>query len=388
MTSQYSHLQFFRKIPRTLLSEYFSSRGVSLDIDWEKLKPSEVEPILDAFMQLGDSQQAEIEAQFQDVHALACDGGIAALVDEAAFHGDEGFAEEIAKIEGHHAKVIWALMEKPDYWRGATMFLHADNVSPSYWKKRNDLPCLPPYVEDDDIKALALAISHLFSKEGRGKNCKVEPYRRHDREYFFAYPEDFAQLGVEWISNTLKTLAHHPAFEIIFVYCEAEGSLDIYAPRNTKAVPELQRIFSECILKLETLPDGTIDKRVYDLAPLQDKNFDFTIAPESGIASVEVKRMRLTLKYGKNRRITLEADTQNNPKAVYELRDSLSLPPHFITQLGVKVTFEAQEGRRAKTRTFNITYPNSCALNNDGLDLRIRNMLAASGIEPRLESAA
>ncbi|MEX0943208.1 MAG: hypothetical protein WD002_11770 [Pseudomonadales bacterium] len=388
MASQYSHLQFFRRVPRPLLSDYFSSKGISLNIDWEKLKPSEVEPILDAFMQLDDSQQAEIEAQFQDVHALACDGGIAALVDEAAFHGDEGFADEIAKIEGHHAKVMWALMKKPDYWRGATMFLHADNVSPSYWKKRNDLPSLPPCVEEDDIQALASAISHLFSKEGRGKNCKVEPYRRHDREYFFAYPEDFAQLGVEWVSNTLKTLAHHPAFEIIFVYCEAEGSLDIYAPRNTKAVPELQRIFSGSILKLEALPDGTIDKRVYDLAPLEDKNFNFTIAPESGIASVEVKRMRLTLKHGKNRRITLEADTQHNPKAVYDLRDSLNLPPHFITQLGVKVTFEAQEGKRAKTRTFNITYPNSCALNNDGLDLRIRNMLAASGIEPRLESAA
>jgi len=81
----------------------------------------------------------------------------------------------------------------------------------------------------------------LFVKERRGKNCKVELYRRHNREYFFAYPEDFSQAGVEWVSNTLKTLAHHPAFEIIFVYCEAEGSLDIYAPRNTKAVPALQQ---------------------------------------------------------------------------------------------------------------------------------------------------
>lgn len=388
MASQYSHLQFFRRVPHSLLSQYFSARGITLNIDWPKLKASDGESILAAFAQLDDSQQAEIEAQFQDVHAMASDGGIAALVDEAAFHGDEGFADEIAAIEGHHAKVMWALLEKQEYWRGATMFLHADNVSPSYWKKRNDLPPLPPYVEEEDIKALASAISHLFIKEGRGKNCKVEPYRRHDREYFFAYPEDFAQLGVEWVSNSLKTLAHHPAFEIIFVYSEAEGSLDIYAPRNTKAVPELQRLFSKAILKLETLPDGTIDKRVYDLAPLEDKNFDFTIAPESGITSVEVKRMRLTLKHGKNRRVTLEADTQNNPKAVYELRDSLNLPPHFITQLGVKVTFEAQDGRRAKTRTFNITYPNSCALNNDGMDLRIRNMLAASGIEPRLESAA
>ncbi len=388
MVSQYSHLQFFRRVPNSLLSQYFALRGHLLDFDWAELKSSDGEPILEAFIRLDDSQQAEIEAQFQDVHALACDGGIAALVDEAAFHGDQSFADEVAEIEGHHAKVMWALLEKPEYWRGATMFLHADNVSPTYWKKRNDLPSIPPYVDDVDLKALASAISRQFSKEGRGKNCKVEPYRRHNREYFFAYPEDFAQLGVEWVSNTLKTLAHHPAFEIIFVYCEAEGSLDIYAPRNTKVVPELQRLFAETILKLETLPDGTIDKRVYDLAPLEDKNFDFTITPESGIASVEVKRMRLTLKHGKNRRVTLEADTQHNPKAVYELRDSLNLPPHFITQLGVKVTFEAKEGRRAKTRIFNITYPNSCALNNDGLDLRIRNMLAASGIEPRLESAA
>ena len=94
--------------------------------------------------------------------------------------------------------------------------------------------------------------------------------------------------------------------------------------------------------------------------------------------------MRLTLKSSKKERITLEANTAKKPKAVYELRDELSLPPHFITQLAVKVTFEAEAGKRAKTRTFNITYPNSCALNHDGLDLKIRKMLAASGIEPRL----
>lgn len=388
MASQYSHLQFFRRVPNVLLAKYFASRGTVLDVELDKLKPTEVEPLLNAFMTLDSTRQAEIEAEFQDIHALSCEGGVAALVDEAAFHGDEVFPEELAKQEGFHAKVMWAFLEKPSYWRGATMFLHADNVSPSYWKKRNDLPRLPPHVEDADIAALATAISGLFTKEGRGKNCKVEPYRRHEREYFFAYPEDFAQLGVEWVSNTLKTLAHHPAFEIIFVYCEAEGSLDIYAPRNSKAVPELQKAFAKTILKLDTLADGSIDKRVYDLAPLQDANFNFTTLPESGIASVEVKRMRLTLKRDTKKRITLEADTINNPKAVYELRDSLNLPPHFITQLGIKVTFEPEGGKRAKTRTFNITYPNSCALNNDGLDLKIRNMLAASGIEPRLEDMA
>ena len=243
-------------------------------------------------------------------------------------------------------------------------------------------------MEDKDIEALEAAISALFTKEGRGKNCKVEPYRRHNREYFFAYPEDFAQSGVEWVSNTLKTLAHHPAFEIIFVYSEAEGSLDIYAPRNTKAVPALQQAFARAILKLETLADGSIDKRVYDLAPLADVDFSFTVAPETRISSVVVTRMRLTLKHGTKRRITLEADTRDNSKAVYSLRDTLKPPPHYITQLGVKVTFEPVGGKWAKTRTFNITYPNSCALNNDGLDLQIRKVLTDSGIEPRAENVS
>lgn len=385
MAGQYSHLQFFRRTPNSQLAAYFASKDIDLGVDLIKLKETKTEAILKAFTQLPVEQQAEVEAEFQDVNALACEGGVEALIDEAEFHEDNDFVQAIAGIDGFHAKVMWAFLEKPAYWRGASMFLHADNVSPSFWKKRIDLPNLPPHVDDEDIEALAQAISQFFyTKQGRGKNCKVEPYRRNDKEYFFAYPEDFAQSGVEWVSNTLKTLAHHPAFEIIFVYSEREGSLDIYAPKNTKAVPELQKHFAKTILKLESLKDGSIDPRVYELKPVADAHFDFKIDPEAGISSVVVTKMRLTLKHGAKRRITLEADTKNNAKAVYELLETLNPPAYHITQLGLKVTFDEVEGKRAKTRNFNISYPNSCALNHDGNDLVIRNMLAQSGIEPQL----
>ena len=385
MAGQYSHLQFFRHTPNAQLAAYFSFKNVDLGIDWDKLKEKDTEAIMQAFTQLPDEQQAEIEAEFQDINALACEGGIAALIDEAGFHKDNDFVAAIAVIEGFHSKVMWAFLEKRDYWRGASMFLHADNVSASYWKKRNDLPNLPPHVEDEDIQALAKAISQFFyTKQGRGKNCKVEPYRRNDKEYFFAYPEDFAQSGVEWVKDNLKTMAHHPAFEIIFVYSEKEGSLDIYAPKNTKAVPELQKAFAKTILKLKTLKDGTIDKRVYELQPVADADFDFKIDPVAGISSVVVSRMRLTLKHGAKRSIILAADTKQNPKAVYVLLEELNPPDYFITQLEIKVFFEATKGKRATMKKFNITYPNSCALNHDGNDLVIRNMLAQSGIEPQL----
>ncbi len=384
MAGQYSHKQFFRHVPNGQLAGYFEAKGISLGVDFSALQEKRVDRLFVAFTGLPEAAQAAVEAEFQDIHAMANDGGVAALIDESVFHGDIDFVESIAAIDGLHAKVMWAFLEKNRYWQGAVMFLHADNVSSSFWKKRNDFPPVPPDVGDNAIQALADSISTFFHKsEGRGRNCKVEPYRRHNKEYFFAYPEDFGLSAIEWESNTLKNRARHPAFEIIFVYCESEGSLDIYAPKNTKAVPELQKLFAKNILHLETLKDGTIDKRVYDLDPLADAEFRFQIEPESGIEQIMVTQLRLTLKHGSKRRIILEADTKNNPQAVYTLLDTLKPPDYFITQTRVKVIFEAKSGKRAKTRTFNITYPNSCALGYDGDDLIIRKMLEKSGIEPQ-----
>ena len=172
MAAQYSHMQFFRHVPNAQLAAYFESKDIDLGINFTEekgKKKKKKEEIFQAFTALPADQQANIEAEFQDVNAMACEGGVAALIDEADFHQDEGFIESISEIDGFHAKVMWAFLEKKNYWKGATMFLHADNVSSSYWKKHNDLPSVPPHVEDDDIKALAKAISDYFhTTQGRG----------------------------------------------------------------------------------------------------------------------------------------------------------------------------------------------------------------------------
>jgi len=338
MAAQYQHRQFFRRVPNALLARYFESRVTDLNVDFGKLKETEVEPVFQAFTALAEEQQAIMEVVFQDINALASDGGIDALRNEAAFYEDDTFPEEISTIDGLHAKAMYAFLHKPEYWKGASALLHADTVAGRSWKKRNDLPHVPPHVDEGDIKQLEKAISHYFNKtEGRGRNCKVEPYRKVEtgKEYFFAYPEDYGQSGVEWERNNLTTRSRHPAFEIIFVYCKAEGSLDIYAPKNTKAVPELQRIFAKTILKLDTLADGTIDKRVYDLDPLADPNFEFQFPAGSGISDAIVTKIRLTLKHGSKRRILLEADTKHNAMAVYDLLKELGPPPYYITLVSI-----------------------------------------------------
>ena len=151
MPSQYSHLQFFRRVSNEYLVWYFALKKIDLGIEFTDLKENDAQAILAAFLKLPETKQAEFEAEFQDVNALACDAGVIALIDEANFHQDKAFADQIGEIEGLHGKGMWAFLNHPEYWRGATMFLHADNVSASFWKKRNDLLCVELYVDDEDI---------------------------------------------------------------------------------------------------------------------------------------------------------------------------------------------------------------------------------------------
>jgi hypothetical protein len=386
MARQYSPTQFFRRVPNDLLGHYFQNKhNVLQKVSFDDLKETDVDPVFKAFSALPFEQQAEIEAELQDIDNMACQGGVTALTDEADFHGDHAFPEAIAEIDGFHGKVMWVFLEHPSYWAGATLFLHSDNISDNSWKKRNDLPHIPPQVDEENSERLAQAISHYFyKKEGRGRNCKVEVFRRHGKEYFFAYPEDFAQSGVEWIHNSLSSRARHPAFEIIFVYTQSEGSLDIYAPRNTKAVPQLQQIFADIILGLDDLDAFGGDKRVYVLDALADRDFVFQYPMNCGIEDVSVKRLRLSLKTGGKRRVTVEADPSPDPKSIYDLLEELKLPPFHVTQAEIKVTFAPTPGTRSRTRSFKVSFPNWCALRHDGRDLVIRQMLADSGLEPMI----
>ena len=84
---QYSHTQFFRRVPNVLLGRYFQEKhNVLQEIAFDELKETEVEPVFQAFTALPSEQQAKIEAELQDIDNMACQGGVTALTDEADFH--------------------------------------------------------------------------------------------------------------------------------------------------------------------------------------------------------------------------------------------------------------------------------------------------------------
>ena len=178
----------------------------------------------------------------------------------------------------------------------------------------------------------------------------------------------------------------------MYVYSCAEGTLDLSFRGSYQAIAPLQGMFATAILKLPEWPPEPKDGRVYDLNPLRQKRFAFTFAVGSGIERVAVKKLRLSSRVHKGDRMTLEADATQDPDAVYTLLDQIgqSVPLHLynVTQVELAATVVVDADKPAKAVTIRITHPNSCSLKYDALDLKLRAMLEASGIEPKEPAAA
>ena len=386
----YSPHAFFRNIPHDLLANYFEQKRIPLDLDWTKLKGKNksAETIFKAIIKLPEAEQARIEVDFQNINALACDGGIYALNNGALLAGNDTFRKGMADIDGLHAKSMWAFLQQTNYWRAASSLLHAQSVSAGRWDQLRGFPPVPPKVEPNDLKKLEKRIScHFRERAGKGRRCQVEAYRDMEtsKEYFFAYPEDYGQINQVWTQEKLQPLTTHPAFEVIFVYSQKDGFIDIYAPKNTKSVPELRKIFAGVILDLEVLPDGTANQKSYDLTPLHDKQLEFNVDDVPEIEDMHVIRLRLTLKNDKSKKIILEANDKRNPMAVYDLLGSITLPGYDITQTTIRVLIAGIGGKKQAYKDIRITPPGTCNLNHDGFDGKIRDVLAASGIEQRIQ---
>ena len=392
MARHYSTKDFFRQVPNVLLARYFEREGVLGEIDWATLNEVSPDSLFQAGLALPDDQRKGMDADFAEIFELSCEKGFRAIIDEASWHMKSRpealteFIGNLSRLPNHFHRAMITYLDHGQCWTGATRFYHADTLP--YWRKRKNLPNKAAAVDDGSLQNLATALRNYFHHaEGRGNNCVVEPFRRGDRDYYFAYPEDYSQQSIEWVDGKFGRRPHNPAFEVVYVYSQEEGSLDLNFRGSHKAIEPLQGIFAVAILQLPELPPDPKDERVYDLNSLRHKSFDFTYTVGSGIENVVVKKLRLSSKVKKGDRITLEADSVSNPGAVYELLDTIgkSVPLHLynVTQAEIAASVVIDINKPPKTVLIRITHPNSCYLKYDELDLKLRAMLHASGIEPK-----
>lgn len=395
MARHYSPKNFFRQMPSDLLTRYFRGKGADVGLDLAALENTTPKQLFEAWLLIADEPRKGMDADFRAIFELSCEKGFCAIRDEAEWQlltlardpqAHAAFVDKLAGMSNHFERAMVTFLDHSQFWKAATLFYHADTLS--NWRKRKNLPHVPAAVDDDSIQQLADLIRNYFHHtEGRGNNCVVEPFRRGELDYFYAYPEDFSQQAVEWVDGKFGRRPHNPAFEVIYVYSQNDGTLDLNCPGAYKAIEPLQGMFATAILKLPELPPDPRDGRVYDLNPLRQRGFDFVFDVASGIQGVVIRKLRLSSLVKKGDRITLEADATYEPNAVFELMEkigkALPLRLYNVTQVEIAASVITEAGKPAKTVTIRLTHPSSCSLKYDELDLKLRDMLHASGIEPK-----
>ena len=306
MARHYATRDFFRQMPNPLLARYFHARGVFDDLDIAALPEPQPEELWAAWLTLDDTQRDAMDAAFRDIAALSGEKGCRAILDDAAWHfatdpaAHAAFVEQLASLEHHGARAMTTFLDHPACWRRAARFFYAEALPA--WRKRTHLPHVPAAVDKASLQALAAGLSTYFRRtEGRGTHCVVEPVRRGTLDYFFAYPEDYAQHRVEWVDGQFGQRPHHPAFEVIYVYSQRDGTLDVNIRGARPAVEPLQGLFAATILKQPALPPDPTDERVYDLNALREPGFEFVYDSGSGIQSIGSSKTHISVRSGPSR---------------------------------------------------------------------------------------
>jgi hypothetical protein len=140
------------------------------------------------------------------------------------------------------------------------------------------------------------------------------------------------------------------------------------------------------MLGLKALPDPRANPP-YDLAVLKRRDFSFKTDPADNVESVEVRLLRFDLPGKGDRRLVLSArPTPEVPDVLHALveeaidKTKFPLSELHVSQAKLSMRFRGQDGRRGKTLTFEVTYPDRCNLKDNGYDAVAKRYLTKWGI--------
>lgn len=374
---------FFRTVRNDTLAHYFTHQNIPLVDDFSKIPETKIEPIYQWYLALEDELRVRIEREFAEIQALANEGGIKTILNEANFHG-EALAEELAKHEDFFEKVFWVYFNRYQYWEAVCRFFYVDSIALSRWEEYRTIAPVQAKTDTSTLQQLEQQLGQYFLlQEGRGKYCAVEYYKRNDLDYFFIYPADYPIASMEWKNGQFDRTTRQPAFEMILVYSASEQKISLHSKIRAKTKKEVQNIFADVILGLKQ--DGfTKNTKIFELNSLLNDRGQFQFQPESGIQSIAVKKLVLMV-LGSNDRITLETKPTDDPQAVYKLMEKtckgFNKSELSVTRTALVVTFYPDEKGKTKTCTFEVGWPNTCSLQHHKHEATIRKMLIDSGID-------
>lgn len=388
MGQPYTLKKLLRQVGPELLRTYFNQRKLLKRFDWSLLAGDPVEPLHRAIGDLSVDHRQAVETEFIRVTELADDAGSVLIRGEVDAHGML-WGQRLCEMKNGYERAFLVLVEAPELLRTLVEFRDMDRFAAARWTRRTVGRGLRPRRDAETLKALANAVSLVFQRQGRGRECHVDVHERQSprRVCYFAYQEDFPQttLGFDHKGNfgpqTVRT-----AIETIFVYYPDDGWLESVAPGSSALKDELAAAFCSRALGLDEAPPPS-GRPPFDLALLKRRGFAFDTDPEDNIERVEVRQLRLDLPGASRPQIMVStAAREYGGQSVHDVIDSvlnqarMPLSAMDVSKVKLCMKFRAGAGRRAKTVTFDITAPDRCNLKDTGVDAVARRYLRRWGL--------
>lgn len=372
--THYNPKTVLRQTSNHLLKEYFDARGHVIQVAWDRITDTQIQGIYDEYLKLPESARREVELDLRDIHAVATEDGVRVLV-EAGRHSGTPVADDLARFDSRYDKAMWVVLHRPDIWPDAVRFAHADSLPSRYWEKRNGLPKGTLDTSDAAVTRLGQSVSGFFVQaEGRGRLALVEPFRRTDAlDYFFVYLSDYPDTTVTWndAEQLVRERRRH-AFEVVYAFDRAAGTLDLYTKGGHRVARPLQEIFAETILGVRLTPEDP-NECPYRVDALKDRSFVFPTDPEDGIAEVAVRRLCLSVAGNPRKRFTVERLDDAGPEAMYDSLEhelnQVSLPLSLMRVERATITMAISGRGRTRRLTFDVG-PKSCNLKGKREELR------------------
>jgi len=378
MAKPFDPRKMLRQISNALLREFFEQRGELGDVPWNELTETKIEPIFEAWQALPDGKCKEVQVVLHDINELADERGLSVLAEEIGWRSPERM-HEFTALEGRADRAMWVYLNAHSAFTEAALFARADALEAGrYWVKRSCLPSQPVTFNDQVRDALQAALSEFYwPTQLRGRHCSVDHYARaNGAEYFFAYLDDYPDAHVVFddSGNVVKRTDRY-AFQNVFVFSPADGSLDLFARGGNKVCTALQQAFCRAVLGIDVGPEDPL-RPAYQLDHVLDPNCPLPTEPGEQIAEVRITRMRLESRDAPGRYIEVKANPKGPCDDIYQMiqhdlnQHSVAPSRVRVRQAGFRLLFMSESGAKPKTLGFNVSCPNSCGLKSKPDEMR------------------
>lgn len=387
MPGVFSLPSFLRRAPNALLKNYFATYPAFTDFDWESVSERRVESVFERCMAMPVADRERVLRTFRRVETLANSEGSTVLI-EAARDEEEEIALQLSAMRSSRERALWTFMHHPKVFENARTLAHIDRLPKRSWETRK-VPATPSFQVTDGMKTeLGLRIAAFFQTiQGRGEQCKVDHGSRDgDVEYFFAYPADYADELIGYDDQgQFERKSYHPAFEIVFGYHPADGTLDIYAQGGDEIRTHLACAFCAAVLGIEQAPEPW-PLPCFDLELFKNRSLTFPTKPTDPFSLVRLKGMRLQYHAGHGGKIMVEVDGRRKEGSVHDLIAEKFNEKHArladATVLSVVLqAFIRTPAGKERSLTFRLTAPSMCDLEDTPEELKLRQYLREWKVE-------